>query len=274
MSALTLTLKTQPKQRVDMSPLVPTNLAGKSMAEIAAIALQCGKPLIPVGELFDISGDDAQNIVINNSFAKLDFIGKELENGTMTVNGDVGAYLGMGMKSGNIVVHGNVGLYAACEMKKGYLEINGNAGDFLGGALPGNKIGMKGGTILVKGNAGDRVGDHMRRGLILIEGNVGDYCAARMTAGTIAVMGNLGRYLGYAMRRGTVLLWNQPQLLASFNDCGAHTLGFLPLLFNSFKQINSKFADTSFAFNRVQRYAGDMSEMGRGEVLVKILNKF
>jgi formylmethanofuran dehydrogenase subunit C len=24
------------------------------------------------------------------------------------------------------------------------------------------------------------------------------------------------------------------------------------------------------AFNRVQRYAGDMSEMGRGEVLVKI----
>ena len=270
MSALTFTLKMQPKQRVDMSPLVPANLAGKSLAEIAAITLQCGKPLIPVGELFDISGDDAQNILINNSFAKLDFIGKELENGTMTVNGDVGAYLGMGMKSGNIVVHGNVGLYAACEMKKGYLEVNGNVGDFLGGALPGNKMGMKGGTILVKGNAGDRVGDHMRRGLILIEGNVGDYCAARMTAGTIAVMGNLGRYLGYAMRRGTVLLWNQPQLLASFNDCGAHTLGFLPILFASFKSFNSKFADGSASFNRVQRYAGDMSEIGRGEVLVKM----
>jgi formylmethanofuran dehydrogenase subunit C len=155
-------------------------------------------------------------------------------------------------------------------MKKGYLEINGNVGDFLGGALPGNKMGMKGGTILIKGNAGDRVGDHMRRGLILIEGNVGEYCGSRMTAGTVAVLGSTGRYLGYAMRRGTLLLWNQPQLMASFNDCGAHTLGFLPLLFVSFKTLNSKFSEVSATFNRVQRYAGDMSEMGRGEVLVKI----
>ena len=165
---------------------------------------------------------------------------------------------------------GNAGLYAACEMKKGYLEISGNAGDFLGAALPGNKMGMKGGTILVKGNAGERVGDHMRRGNILIEGNAGDYCGSRMTAGTIAVMGQTGRYLGYAMRRGTLLLWNQPQLLASFNDCGAHTLAFLPILFASFKPLNSRFADASLAFNRVRRYAGDMSEMGRGEVLIRL----
>jgi formylmethanofuran dehydrogenase subunit C len=270
MSTLTFTLKTQPKQRVDMSSLIPANLNGKSLAEIAEITLQCGKPLIPVGELFDISGDDAQNLVINNSFDKLDFIGKELENGTITVNGDAGAYLGMGMKSGQITVNGNAGLYAACEMKKGALEINGNVGDFLGGALPGNKMGMKGGTIVVKGNVGARAGDHMRRGLILIEGDAGDYCGSRMTAGTIAVMGSTGRYAGYAMRRGTLLLWNQPQLSASFNDCGAHTLGFLPLMFASFKTSNSKFADAAAAFNRVQRYAGDMSELGRGEVLVKL----
>lgn len=270
MSPITLNLKTYPQQRVDMSPLIPANLTGKSLAEITAITLQCGKPLIPVGELFDISGDDAQNIVINNSFDKLDYIGKELDGGTITVNGDAGAYLGMGMKSGAITVNGNVGIFAGCEMKKGSLEINGSTGDFLGGALPGNKMGMKGGLILVKGNTGARTGDHMRRGLILIEGDAGDYCGSRMTAGTIAVMGKTGRYLGYAMRRGTLLLWNQPQLLPSFNDCGAHTLGFLPLLFKSFKQINTKFAETSAAFNRAQRYAGDMSEIGRGEVLVKL----
>lgn len=270
MNALTFSLKRQPSQRVDMSPLVPVNLAGKSIAEIALINIQCGKLLIPTGELFDISGSDVNNIVISNSFDKLDFIGKELENGTITVNGSAGAYLGMSMKSGEIKVYGNVGLYAACEMKKGYLEVNGNVGDFLGGALPGNKMGMKGGIILVKGNVGDRVGDHMRRGLILIEGNAGEYCGSRMTAGTIAVLGDTGRYLGYAMRRGTLLLWNQPQLLASFNDCGTHTLGFLPLLFASFKTLNSKFSDASAMFNRVQRYAGDMSELGRGEVLVRL----
>ena len=270
MNPITFNLKTQPQQRVDMSPLTPANLSGKSLAEIAQINLQCGKPLLSVGELFDISGDDTQNIVINNGYDKLDLIGKELDGGTITVNGGCGAYLGMGMKSGSITLNGNAGLYAACEMKKGFLEINGNVGDFLGGALPGNKMGMKGGTILVKGNVGARAGDHMRRGLILIEGNAGDYCGSRMTAGTIAVMGNTGRCLGYAMRRGTLLLWRQPQLLPSFNDCGAHTLGFLPLLFNSFKSTDSKFADAFAAFNRVQRYAGDMSEIGKGEVLVKL----
>jgi formylmethanofuran dehydrogenase subunit C len=72
------------------------------------------------------------------------------------------------------------------------------------------------------------------------------------------------------MRRGTLLLWNQPQLSASFNDCGSHTLAFLPMLFASFKTLNSRFADNEVVFNRVQRYGGDMAETGRGEVLVRI----
>ncbi|MGZ4955984.1 MAG: formylmethanofuran dehydrogenase subunit C [Methylobacter sp.] len=270
MSALTFTLRQRPDQRVDMSPLVCQKLTNLELTEIAAITLQNGKRKIRVDEIFSISGADAQNIVIKNSFGKLDFIGKELDGGRITVEGDAGAYLALGMKSGDIEVSGDAGLYAACEMKKGLLIINGNVGDFLGAALPGNKMGMKGGTILVKGNVGERAGDHMRRGNILIEGNAGDYCGSRMTAGTIAVMGQTGRYLGFAMRRGTLLLWSQPQASARFNDCGAHTLAFLPILFASFKKLNSKFADNSAAFNRVQRYAGDMSEMGRGEVLVKI----
>ncbi len=268
--ALTFTLKYRPDQRVDMSPLVCKLLQYKESAEIAAIELQNGKRKIRVDELFTISGSDAQDIIIKNSFAKLDFIGKELQGGSITVEGDAGAYLGFGMKSGEIKISGNAGLYAACEMRNGYLEIAGNAGDFLGAALPGNKMGMKGGTILVKGNVGERAGDHMRRGTILIEGNAGNYCGSRMTAGTIAVMGQTGRYLGYAMRRGTLLLWHQPQLPASFNDCGAHTLAFLPILFASFNELDSRFANEASAFNRVQRYAGDMSEMGRGEVLVKL----
>jgi formylmethanofuran dehydrogenase subunit C len=270
MKALTLTLKYRPDQRVDMSPLVCQLLQGKEPAEIAAIELQSGKRRLRVDELFNISGSETQTIVIKNSFEKLDFIGKELDGGSITVEGDAGAYLGLGMKSGEINVTGNAGLYAGCEMKKGFLEIAGNVGDFLGGALPGNKMGMKGGLILVKGNAGERVGDHLRRGTILIEGDAGDYCGSRMTAGTIAVMGQTGRYPGYAMRRGTLLLWNPPLLSASFNDCGAHTLAFLPMLFKAFASLNSKFAESTTAFNRVQRYAGDMAEMGRGEVLVKI----
>jgi formylmethanofuran dehydrogenase subunit C len=270
MSALTFKLKYRPDQRVDMSPVVGHRLEGLELPAIAAIELQCGKRKLRVDQLFTISGYDAQNIVISNSFGKLDFIGKEMIGGRIAVEGDAGAYLGMSMKAGVIKVSGSAGLYAGCEMKNGFLEIAGDAGDFLGAALPGNKMGMKGGTILVKGNVGERAGDHMRRGNILIEGSAGDYCGSRMTAGTIAVMGQTGRYLGYAMRRGTLLLWHHPQLSASFNDCGSHTLAFLPILFASFKRLDSRFADAAAAFNRVQRYAGDMSEMGRGEVLVRI----
>ncbi len=270
MSALTFSMKKRLDQRVDMSPLVCQKLEGLEPAEIAAIELQNGKRKIRVDELFRIKGSDAQNIVIEGSFAKLDFIGKQLEGGSITVHGDVGAYLGLEMKSGSIKVNGDTGIYAACELKNGFLQINGNAGDFLAAALPGNKQGMKGGTVLVKGNVGERAGDHMRRGTLLIEGNAGDYCGSRMVAGTIAVMGTTGRYLGYAMRRGTLLLWNKPELSATFNDCGSHTLAFLPILFASFKKLNSKFAQDSASFNRVQRYGGDMAETGRGEVLVKI----
>lgn len=270
MSALTLTLKQQPAQRIDMAPLSCHLLNGLSLAEIAALTLQCGKAKLRVDDLFTLEGEDTQHIVLNNACDKLDYIGKELQSGAMTVNGDAGAYLGLGMKQGCITVTGNVGIFAAAEMKKGLITINGNAGDFLGAALPGNKMGMKGGVVLVKGNVGERAGDHMRRGNILIEGNAGDYCGARMTAGTIAVMGQTGKFLGYAMRRGTLLLWQTPQLMASFNDCGAHTLSFLPLLFKSYQKLESKFADKALCFNRVRRYAGDMSEKGRGEILVRM----
>lgn len=269
MTALTLTLKIRPHQRVDMSPLVCHKLAGMSITEIAAIELQNGKRKITVDSLFSMKGFDTQQLIIAGSCAKLDFIGKQLNGGTITVIGDVGAYLAQQMHSGSIKVQGNAGLYVACEMKNGYLEIEGNTGDFLAAALPGNKQGMQGGTVLVKGNVGERAGDNMRRGTLLIEGNAGDYCGSRMIAGTIAVMGQTGRYLGYAMRRGTLLLWHRPHQSATFNDCGVHTLGFLPILFASFRPLQSKFATQSATFNRVHRYVGDMSELGRGEVLVK-----
>lgn len=270
MTTLTFTLIAPPAQRVDMSPLVCQNLEGLDLDTIAAIELQCGKRKLRVDQLFYINGSNTQDILIADSTDKLDFIGKELNGGSISVQGNAGAYLGMQMKAGTINVSGDAGLYAACEMKNGLIQIEGDAGDFLGGALPGNRQGMKGGTVLVKGNVGQRAGDHMRRGQILIEGNAGDYCGSRMVAGTIAVMGTVGRYAGYAMRRGTLLLWNQPQLSATFNDCGSHTLAFLPMFFASFKSLNSKFADTSAAFNRVRRYGGDMAETGRGEILVKI----
>jgi len=268
MSALTLTLKNAPAQRIDCSPLTPEALADKSVADIELVS---GNSTVRVDELFDITGDDINNIVINNSNGKLDFIGKAMTQGSITVNGDAGAYLGQFMEAGDITVNGNSYIYTACEMKSGQIKINGNAGDFIGGARPGYKNGMTGGTVIIAGNSGDRTGDHMRRGYILIEGDAGDYCGARMVSGTIAVLGQVGAHLGYGMKRGTLLLQQAPTngISANFNDCGSHTLAFLPLMLASFKKLDSKFAELE-TFSRVQRYAGDLGGIGMGEILVKL----
>lgn len=271
MTALTLKLKTDLAQRVDCSPLTPDKLAGKSVKEIAAMQLVSGRLTIAVDQLFEISGDDVNVIHFENSSAKLDHIGHAMNQGQITIEGDVGAYLGQFMDGGQIEVTGNTFIYTGCEMKGGQIKINGNAGDFVGAARSGYKNGMTGGTIIVTGNTGARTGDHMRRGMILIEGNAGEYCGSRMVSGTIAVLGEVGLHLGYAMKRGTLLLTNMPKqgISANFNDCGAHTLAFLPLLLASFKKLDSQFARLE-TFSRVQRYAGDIGGIGMGEILIKI----
>lgn len=266
MSALTFTLKAKPAQRIDMSPLTPDKLAGKTVAEIAAIELQCGKRKPGVATLFDISGDDTADIVIQNSCGKLDYIGSGMKEGRITVHGGAGSWLGFQMKHGKIILNGDADAFAACELAGGTLLVNGNVGDFLASAQPGIRKGMKGGLVIVFGNAGDRAGDQMRRGIVLIEGNAGAYCASRMLAGTIGVMGSVGDYVGFGMRRGTLLLFSTPKLHPTIQDCGAHTLPFLSLMFKSLKRLPTKFADINQ--NRVRRYAGDLANDGKGEILV------
>lgn len=271
MSPLTFTLKTALKQRVDCAPLTPDHLVGKSLAEIAAIPLQSGNRTLRTDEVFKLNGTDTSHLRFVKATAKLDNIGKGLTGGAVTVEGDAGAYLGMQMKGGKIEVSGNVGAYAACEMKNGEVLIRGNAGDFLGAALPGNRKGMAGGVVIVKGDAADRVGDHLRRGAILIEGNAGAYLGSRMVAGTIAVAGTVGAHPGYAMNRGTLLLLKTPDAVPpTFNDCGSHTLGFLPLLLKGFDGFDTCFAGLAGSLRRVRRYAGDMAGMGKGEILVAL----
>jgi formylmethanofuran dehydrogenase subunit C len=271
MTALVFTLKAAPKQRVDVAPLIPERLAGKGPADIGALLLQTGNRQIRADELFTVEGDDASRLVFRGATGKLDFVGKGMSQGEIHVEGDAGSYLGMHLKGGTITVDGSVDAYAACELKNGTLLIRGNAGDFLGASLPGNKKGMAGGVVIVKGNVGDRAGDHLRRGAILIEGDAGSYLGSRMTAGTIAVLGRVGDHLGYAMTRGTLLLAQAPRVIpATFNDCGSHTLGFIPLLLKGFADLETRFADLPDRFQRVRRYAGDLCSLGKGEILVAL----
>jgi formylmethanofuran dehydrogenase subunit C len=149
--------------------------------------------------------------------------------------------------------------YIGHQMKSGTIIIDGNAGDYLGSA-------MQGGVLICKGNAGERAANVMRRGILLIEGNVGEYCASSMRAGTVGVLGNTSARLGYGMKRGTLLLAKQPAEQATWLDCGLHTLPFLNILYQSFQQLDTKFA--AISQKRVKRYVGDASGIGKAELLV------
>jgi len=271
MNALTFTLKKPLQLSLNCQLLNSTHLADKSPSDIASMLLHYGNSQCRVDEIFEISGDDAQNIFFKNSSHKLDYLGANMASGNMVIEGDAGAYLGYNLKKGEIQCQGNTLAYAACNMVSGLLTINGNTGDFLGGASAGLRKGMRGGTVIIKGNAGDRVGDQMRRGLILIEGNAGDYCASRMIAGTIGVFGNVGEYACFNMKRGTLLLTKMPKLHMTIQDCGFHTLPFLSLMFKSFAQYKTKFS--SIQTLRVQRFVGDAACAGNGEILLILPTK-
>ena len=267
---LVLTPKAPLPARVDMSPLIPERLAGLAAKEIAALPLDCGGRPLATGELFAVSGDDPSQVVIEGGSERLDRIGQAMLRGAITVRGDAGAYLGRGMRGGSVTVGGSVGAFCGSGMKGGLVQVRGGAGDFLAAALPGEHRGMQGGTVLVHGDAGDRVGDRMRRGMVLIEGGCGDYCASRMGAGTIAVLGPVGANIGFAMRRGTVILSHPADLPPTFNDFGAHDLGFLRLLHGAWRSLSgSRFAEFGDDAVRVRRFVGDLANAGKGEVLVR-----
>lgn len=267
MSALVFTLREHPRQSVDLSPLTSDKLQGKSCEEISALTLFSGNRKLRVDDLFELTPGDTQQIVIRASCDKLNFVGTAMTQGSITVEGNLGAFAGMHLHGGRLTVNGNVGAYAATGMAAGLLHIGGCAGDFLAASLPGDAHGMRGGTVVVEGDCGDRVGDRMRRGIVLIRGATGSYCAARMLAGTIVVEGEVGDLPGLRMQRGTLLAAHAPQLPATFNDCGVHSFPFLHLLANHLAALGHPLRKTPV---RARRYAGDLAAEGRGEILIAV----
>ena len=215
MSALVLTLRSRPAQRVDLLPLTAQPLAGRSIRDIAALPLPSGNRTIPLGELFAVEGTPGNEIEIRNSCDQLDRIGAGLAEGAITVTGDAGAFLGIRLAGGTITVQGSTGAWTAAGMTAGLIRVNGNTGDFLGGAMPGDHQGMKGGTVVVRGDAGARAGVSMKAGTILIEGGCGYMTGFMAQNGTIIVCGDAGEALADSMYEAVVYVGGSIRSLGS-----------------------------------------------------------
>jgi formylmethanofuran dehydrogenase subunit C len=278
---ITLRVKTPPGFRVDASALLPAPLAAMSVAQIERIALPAGNDRCIVGDVFEVSREEAAagsetphagaTLVLENAAPWLDRVGARMTEGQLVVQGSSGDYSGFQMTGGSLQIDGSAGHFTACEMRGGRLTVRGDSGDFAAGALAGDMEGMTGGTLTIHGNAGARLADRMRRGLVLVGGNAGDFAASRLVAGTIGIAGELGAHYAWGMRRGTLLLTRRPaRLPPTFTEGGRGFDVFWALLVRSLADEIAPFSALMQARTTrlPARYAGDLAVDGRGEILV------
>lgn len=157
MSALTFTLKNKVNHAIDCRSLTPDLLKEKSKKEIESISI--GK--YTVADLFDVSGDDSSHVIFKNTNKQQHYIGHQMKNGTITVDGDAGDYLGSAMQGGVLICKGSAGERAADLMRRGILLIEGNVGQYCAS-------GMRAGTVGVMGSSGAYLGFGMKRGTLLL----------------------------------------------------------------------------------------------------------
>jgi len=264
-SALTFQLKNAPEERLDLSPLTPDRLGGLKAKDIEALAIGTTRVPVTVGDMFKVKGKDASKVVFVGTDARCDKIGDAMAEGAIVVDGNAGAYLGAGMKKGKIEVKGSAGALAGASMAGGTIDISRHAGERAGGINVGETLGMRGGVLTIGGNAGPLIGERMRRGLVIVSGDAGDYAGARMVAGTILFKRGVGANAGFGLRRGSLIFVKEPKtILPTFGDCGVLEFDYLRLL-ERWLRANSK--PTKLGA-RARRLMGDMSVLGKGEMLI------
>lgn len=267
MSTLSFSLRSAPKVALDLSQLIPSKLAGLSIAEIERLSLGDDPHAGRVGDAFAVSGTPGDDIVIVGSSPLLDHVGAGLDGGSITVDGSVGANAGRAMKGGKITIGGNAGTYVASTATGGILHIKGSAGDFLAGTRPGDRFGMLGGTVLVDGNVGERAGERMRRGVVVVKGSFGAAAGSRMVGGTLWTEGGFGPRPGPLLRRGTLIGPSVAEVLPTFADCGRVDPVILRIISRYVAQTLGPLAPKALP-GSVRKLAGDQATIGKGEILL------
>jgi formylmethanofuran dehydrogenase subunit C len=272
-----LTLIDKLEGRAAADAIAPDRFAALSAAEIARLPIWVTRPTasgnavrhaVPLGDLFTVRGERVADVRIEGDLANVDGLGTGMAGGALMVEGNVGDELGRGMSGGRIEAHGHVGNGAGLAMSGGTMWITGRAGDSVGGAVPGASRGMTGGEILVRGNVGREAGARTRRGLIVVGGDADDGAAQAMIAGTLLVMGTAAGAVGLWNKRGTIVAIGGAAVPPTYRHACTYRAPFLQLMFTYLRRMHRMPISDRLARGRYARYCGDLSELGKGELLV------
>lgn len=260
-------LKQQPTVPLEAEVLSPDVLCELSNSEIRKLTLYHGKRQTPLEEFFDVDGEYSEDLQLHGNMNKVRWVGRGMTKGSITIQGSIGMHLGASMKGGRIEVHGDAGDWIGAEMKNGFIHVHGNAGGQIGAAYRGALSGMKNGTIIIDGSAGLEVGMRMRRGTIVVGGLARDFAGLQMKGGTIILLSGAEIRTGAWMNRGTIISLQPLQLMPTFARASEFNPTFLNVYAKHLKQFGIALPSL-ISEGTYQRYSGDLSVPGKGEILV------
>ena len=242
-------LKAALPERGDFGEVLAQPWTALSASEIAERPVYLErKGRVPLGDLFDITGEPD---------GRIRFVG-DLQNADR---------LGAGLTEGEVSVEGSVGREAGMALAGGSLDIKGNAGPRAGAAPLGYKRGMTGGELIVRGSAGPEAGAAMRRGLLVIAKSAGERTGLGMIAGTLVVFGAAGRETGLWSKRGSVVALGKITPPLTYSYACTYQPIVLRLLLSRLSAKYGLSVKRNYLTGFYRRYSGDMAELGKGEIL-------
>jgi formylmethanofuran dehydrogenase subunit C len=265
---ITLTL-TQPVNGVPLEAesICPDVMAPLDNSAIRALPVYLGKRQCRIEDFFTVDGEKSADIDVHGDLRKVRWIGRGMTLGKISIDGNAGMHLGAYMKGGTIEVSGAASDWVGAEMSGGVITVAGNAGGQIGAAYRGSLRGMTDGTIIIGGSAGLEVGMRMKRGLIILGGPVRDFAGLEMKGGTIVLRSGAELRTGAWMNRGTIISLKPIPLLPSFLYSSSYIPTFMGVLVKHLGSLGISVPFDSEA-GAYQRYLGDTSVVGKGEILV------
>jgi formylmethanofuran dehydrogenase subunit C len=264
---ITLTLEDEPTVPLEAEMLSPDIIGPLTHDAIRALPVYLGKRERRVDDFFTVEGERSDDIEIRGDARKVKWIGRGMTRGRITVVGNVGMHLGAYMTGGAIDVSGNASDWVGAQMSGGMIRVRGNAGGQVGAAYRGSVAGMTDGTIVVDGTAGLEVGMRMKRGIIAIGGAVRDFAGLQMRGGTIVLLSGAELRTGAWMMRGTIVSLQPIPLLPTFAYAATYNPTFLRLYAKHLATLGVTLPHGN-GNGLYQRYNGDASVPGKGEILV------
>ena len=235
--------------RADLGAVLAGAWGGLTATQLASrpVLLEGGTS-VPLGDLFEVTGEPAGRIRFEGELTQAD-------------------RLGAGLVEGEVIVEGSVGDEAGLGMAGGVIDIRGDAGARTGGAADDTRRGMTGGELLVRGGAGPEPGTRMRRGLLVVGGDVARHAGPGLIAGTVMVFGDAGPAPGLWSKRGSIVALGPLEIPPTYRYACTYQPDHLRLTLLRLRKRYALAVDERYVSGSYRRYSGDLADLGRGEIL-------